>query len=251
MAAMTASPALIQASLIAVCTALLAVHFLAVGWLAMPAGIVLGIASYLISRPQNASNLLPADEKCVLVTSSDSEFGEQLVGELDAMGFTVFAGCRDPRGDQAIGLKNSSSDRVRLVQLDVTDDRQVQQAMREIASKTRVLWGIVNNAGLAACSPEEEVCSADDFKRVTEINLWGTVRVTKTFLPLVRAARGRVVNIASGVSRLNKSSRVAYSISKHGVESFSDILRMEMAKWGVKVCVIEPCANGYATALNK
>ncbi|NWX86811.1 BDH protein, partial [Nothoprocta ornata] len=101
------------------------------------------------------------------------------------------------------------------------------------------LWGLVNNAGISTFG-EVEFTSLDKYKEVAEINLWGTVRVTKAFLPLIRRAKGRVVNVASMLGRMASPSRSCYCISKFGVEAFSDCLRQEMYRWGVRVILIEP-----------
>ncbi|XP_064930003.1 D-beta-hydroxybutyrate dehydrogenase, mitochondrial isoform X3 [Columba livia] len=113
------------------------------------------------------------------------------------------------------------------------------------------LWGLVNNAGISTFG-EVEFATLDNYKNVAEINLWGTVRVTKAFLPLIRRAKGRVVNITSMLGRMVSPSRSCYCISKFGVAAFSDCLRQEMYRWGVRVILIEPsnfvAATGILTA---
>ncbi|KAK4819411.1 hypothetical protein QYF61_003682 [Mycteria americana] len=113
------------------------------------------------------------------------------------------------------------------------------------------LWGLVNNAGVSTFG-EVEFASLDNYKKVAEINLWGTVRVTKAFLPLIRRAKGRVVNITSMLGRMVSPSRSCYCISKFGVAAFSDCLRQEMYRWGVRVILVEPsnfvAATGILTA---
>ncbi|XP_069721493.1 D-beta-hydroxybutyrate dehydrogenase, mitochondrial-like isoform X2 [Phaenicophaeus curvirostris] len=119
------------------------------------------------------------------------------------------------------------------------------------AAEALGLWGLVNNAGVSAFG-EVEFASLDDYKNVAEINLWGTVRVTKAFLPLIRRAKGRVVNITSMLGRMASPSRSCYCVSKFGVAAFSDCLRQEMYRWGVRVILIEPsnfvAATGILTA---
>lgn len=77
-------------------------------------------------------------------------------------------------------------------------------------------------------------------KQVVDVNLWGTVSVTKMFLPLVKRAHGRIVNIGSAMSRVSLPGAVAYCMSKFGVIAFSDALRNEMKGLGVSVHLIEP-----------
>lgn len=72
------------------------------------------------------------------------------------------------------------------------------------------------------------------------MNLFGAIRVTKAFLPLIRKSKGRVVNVSSVLGRVADPFLGAYSITKFALEAFSDILRFEMMPFNVKVCMIEP-----------
>ena len=67
------------------------------------------------------------------------------------------------------------------------------------------LWGLVNNAAILSFSPIEWT-PVSTFKRLAEVNLWGMVDVTKTFLPLVKKARGRVVNMSSAAGKYSQTS---------------------------------------------
>jgi len=75
---------------------------------------------------------------------------------------------------------------------------------------------------------------------LASVNLFGTIRVTKAFLPLIRRSQGRVVNISSITGILSTPFLGAYSITKSGLETFSNILRLEMKPFNVKVCTIRP-----------
>ena len=101
------------------------------------------------------------------------------------------------------------------------------------------LWAVVNNAGIGYPGPIEWM-TVEEMKRVVNINLWGMVSVCKTFLPLLKKTKGRIVNVASTSGRLASPVAAAYCISKFGVEAFSDSLRNEMRHFRVTVHVIEP-----------
>ncbi|XP_054242158.1 D-beta-hydroxybutyrate dehydrogenase, mitochondrial-like [Indicator indicator] len=213
--------------------------------------------SLLLLMLRHARRSLPAEGKAVLITGCDKGFGHALAKRLHAEGFTVFAGCllMDENGDGAMELKNMNSDRMKVLQMDVCSDQEVAQAVdfvkRTLKEPEEGLWGLVNNAGVSTFG-EVEFASLDNYKKVAEINLWGTVRVTKAFLPLIRRAKGRVVNITSMLGRMVSPSRSCYCISKFGVAAFSDCLRQEMYRWGVRVILIEPsnfvAATGILTA---
>lgn len=83
----------------------------------------------------------------------------------------------------------------------------------------------------------------ESFKEIVDVNLWGMMYVTKTFLPLIKRARGRVLNVGSILGRITLPYMTAYAISKYGVEAFSDALRRETRPWGVNVSIIEAGAH--------
>ncbi|KAK3551670.1 hypothetical protein QTP70_021313 [Hemibagrus guttatus] len=198
-----------------------------------------------VAMPRIPRGSVSVDGKAVFVTGCDSGFGHALAKHLHKLGFTVFAGCflKDQDGEGVMELENMHSDRLKVVQLDVCSDEQVSKAVdfirANLENPEKGLWAVVNNAGVSNFG-EVEFTSMDTYKHVSEVNLWGTIRVTKAVLPLIRRAKGRVVNIASMYGRMGNALRSPYCISKYGVEAFSDCLRYEMKAWGVKVAIIEP-----------
>uniref|UniRef100_A0AAY4AAY2 3-hydroxybutyrate dehydrogenase, type 1 n=1 Tax=Denticeps clupeoides TaxID=299321 RepID=A0AAY4AAY2_9TELE len=196
-----------------------------------------------VAMPRLPRGTVKVEGKGVLITGCDSGFGHALAKHLHKMGFTVFAGCLLKGGDGAVDLAQMHSERMKVLQLDVCSGEQVEKAVEfvraNLENPENGLWAIVNNAGLSTFG-EVEFTTMDTYKQVSEVNLWGTIRVTKAFLPLVRRARGRVVNLASMYGRMGNALRSPYCVSKYGVEAFSDCLRYEMKAWGVKVSVVEP-----------
>ncbi|XP_072307005.1 D-beta-hydroxybutyrate dehydrogenase, mitochondrial [Eucyclogobius newberryi] len=198
-----------------------------------------------VAMPRIPRGWVKVEGKAVLVTGCDSGFGLGLAKHLHKLGFTVFAGCllKDKGGEGAQELQELHSDRMRVLQLDVCSEEQTHQAVEHIrhtlGDTEKGLWAVVNNAGVSTFG-EVEFTSIDTYRQVYEVNLLGTIRVTKAVLPLIRRAKGRVVNIASMYGRMGNIMRSPYCVSKYGVEAFSDCLRYEMKTWGVKVSVIEP-----------
>ncbi|KAM4771822.1 D-beta-hydroxybutyrate dehydrogenase, mitochondrial [Rhinophrynus dorsalis] len=192
--------------------------------------------------------------KAVLVTGCDSGFGFSLAKHLHERGFTVFAGCllKDKGDAGVLELDSMKSDRMKTVQLNVSNQSEVDMTVETIQENLKDpekgLWGVVNNAGISTFG-EVEFTSMETYKEVAEVNLWGTVRVTKACLPLIRRAKGRVVNISSMLGRMANPARSPYCITKFGVEAFSDCLRYEMHPLGVKVSVVEPGNFIAATSL--
>uniref|UniRef100_A0A8I3QYM5 D-beta-hydroxybutyrate dehydrogenase, mitochondrial n=1 Tax=Canis lupus familiaris TaxID=9615 RepID=A0A8I3QYM5_CANLF len=192
--------------------------------------------------------------KAVLVTGCDSGFGFSLAKHLHSKGFLVFAGClmKDQGGDGVKELDGLKSDRLRTIQLNVCKGEEVERVVEVVRSSLedpeKGMWGLVNNAGISTFG-EVEFTSMETYKEVAEVNLWGTVQMTKAFLPLIRRARGRIVNISSMLGRMANPARSPYCITKFGVEAFSDCLRYEMYPLGVKVSVVEPGNFIAATSL--
>nr|CAD7430876.1 unnamed protein product [Timema monikensis] len=346
------------------------------------------------SKKLQPRRLLPGlDRRAVLISGCDTGFGNLCARRLDAMGVSVYAGCLFPAGPGAQGLKNTCSQNLHLVPLDVTKDEDMHEAVRQVQDTLghrgecslldplhltlidrtqeivghrglrkkvghrgecslldplhltltdrtqeivghrgecslldplhltlidrtqeivgyrgecslldplhltfidrtqdtlghrgecslldplhltlidrtqekvghRVLWAVVNNAGIGSYG-EVEWSPLDLYLRMFQVNALGTVRMTKTFLPLVRECRGRVVCVASLAGNTTSCNRCryvhpnisAYSMSKSAVLAFVDGLRREMDKWSVTVVSIEPALyrtriSDEATMLN-
>lgn len=184
---------------------------------------------------------LPAKDKAVLITGCDSGFGFAIAQKLDSIGMKVLAGCLDQCGKGATKLKSSCSERLVVLKLDVTNHSDIENAKsyaQELLGEDG-LWGLVNNAGISYFA-ETEMTSEEIFQKTINVNLFGTIRLTKAFLPLIRKSKGRIINMASFVARIPINGTSAYSVSKSAIVAFSDILRLEMKKWDVHVSIIEP-----------
>ncbi|XP_078586139.1 retinol dehydrogenase 16-like [Branchiostoma floridae x Branchiostoma japonicum] len=183
-------------------------------------------------------------DKTVLITGCDTGFGNLLARRLDQLGLRVFAGCLTEAG--VAELRQSCSERLQPIRMDVTSSDSVQTAFRVVqkAVGSKGLWGLVNNAGIVGSGVGAmEWATVTDYQAVLNVNLLGMIDVTRTFLPLLKRSRGRVVNVASAAGRMVSKYITSYSVSKFGVEAFSDSLRRSMRCFGVKVHIIEP---GYS-----
>ncbi|KAG0722640.1 D-beta-hydroxybutyrate dehydrogenase, mitochondrial [Chionoecetes opilio] len=197
-----------------------------------------------------ASLYVSSAGKAVLITGCDSGFGFALAQHLDTLGFRVMAGCLALDGEGANQLRASASPRLHTIQLDVTSTDEVGRAVQEVEDlilEGEVLWAVVNNAGLSTFG-EVEWVQEHTFRKILDVNVMGMVAVTKAFLPFIRQAKGRVVNMASMYGRMGNVMRGPYVLSKYAVEGFTDCLRQEMRPWGVAVSLIEP--GNYVAATN-
>jgi len=182
-----------------------------------------------------------AQRPTVVVSGASKGIGRACVLELARRGYRVFAGVRSA-ADGAV-LREDAGERVTPLILDVTRETDVTRAAEMVrdAVGERGVWGLVNNAGIVVAGPLEFL-PAEALREQFEVNVFGAVALTRAFLPLLRAARGRIVNVSSVNGRLAAPFTGAYAGSKFALEALSDALRAELAPAGVAVVVIQPGA---------
>jgi NAD(P)-dependent dehydrogenase (short-subunit alcohol dehydrogenase family) len=178
--------------------------------------------------------------RAVVITGSSTGIGRACALALDRGGFDVFAGVRRPEDGEA--LRAAASERLEPLIIDVADGASIAAAAERVREATggRVA-GLVNNAGLVVPGPVEAV-ELEALRRQLEVNVVGQVAVTQAFLPMIRAARGRVVLMSSIGGRMAFPHLSPYNASKHALEAIGDSLRQEMRQFGVEVAIIEPGA---------
>jgi NAD(P)-dependent dehydrogenase (short-subunit alcohol dehydrogenase family) len=174
----------------------------------------------------------------VLVTGASSGMGKAFALRLAEGGFTVFAGVRKERDARQLEEGGSA---LRPILLDVTSEQMIAGALAAIREAVGAagLAGLVNNAGVAVTGPMELVPLAE-LRRQLEINVLGQVAVTQACLPLLRTARGRIVNVGSVGARFALPFGGPLNSSKAALESISDSMRMELRPWGIRVVLVSP-----------
>lgn len=179
--------------------------------------------------------------RSVVITGASTGIGAACALALDKLNFRVFAGVRK-RADGA-ALQAQAGGKLTPIQLDVTNAQDIAASLATIAGEVgdAGLAGLVNNAGIGVVGPLE-IVSLDELRTQFEVNVIGLIAVTQAFLPLLRKARGRVVNMSSIAGRAAMPYMGPYAASKHALEALSDALRIELQHTGVRVSVIEPGA---------
>ena len=168
----------------------------------------------------------------VLVTGASTGIGEASVRHLLGLDFDVVAGVRkDEDAERLSGLG------ARALKLDVTDQASIDAARAELGDVP--LAGLVNNAGIAVSAPLEFV-PIEELRTQLEVNVIGQVAVTQAFLPALRKARGRIVNVSSIGGRIAMPLGGPYNASKFALEGLSDSLRRELRADGIEVSLVEP-----------
>ncbi|XP_031459076.1 retinol dehydrogenase 5 isoform X2 [Phasianus colchicus] len=178
-------------------------------------------------------------DKHVFITGCDSGFGNLLARRLAQRGFRVLAACLTPQG--ADGLQRGCAGHLRTTLLDVTRSDSIRRAAEWVREEVgeKGLFGLVNNAGVANPIGPTEWMRIEDYQQVMAVNTFGAIEVTLQLLPLLKRARGRVVNTSSVLGRLSANGG-GYCVSKYCIEAFSDSLRRDMYHFGVKVSIVEP-----------
>jgi NAD(P)-dependent dehydrogenase (short-subunit alcohol dehydrogenase family) len=177
--------------------------------------------------------------RAVVITGASTGIGAACALEMGRRGWRVFAGVRTDAAAQT--LRQRATGRLTPLMLDLTDPAAIAEAARKVSDEVAEagLSGLVNNAGIVVAGPLE-MLPLEEFRKQLEINVLGQVAVTQAMLPLVRTARGRIVNVASLNGRLVVPFLGAYSASKFALEAISDALRLELRRWGIAVSVVEP-----------
>lgn len=181
--------------------------------------------------------------KTVLITGTSSGYGRATALHFHAQGWNVIATMRSPRPDVL-----PSSDRLRIVGLDVTRPESITAAL-DVAGPVDVL---VNNAGI----PSVSVFEGTPMTRVREVfetNTFGVMAMTQAVLPRFRErGSGVVVNVTSSVVLGHMPLSAVYKASKMAVEGFTSSLALELAPFSVRAMTVQPGAclttNFAATA---
>ena len=184
---------------------------------------------------------MESKSRSVVITGASSGIGRATALRLARKGWRVFAAVRKESDAAAIAGENIGG--LDTVLLDVTDRESIAGAARNVRTRLagRGLDGLVNNAGVGSVSPVEYT-PLEKLREIFEINLFGQIATIQAFLPLIRAAKGRIVNNGSVGDHLTSPFGGALASSKAAFASMSAALRLELKPQGIEVCVIEPGA---------
>ncbi|GAC1328882.1 MAG: SDR family oxidoreductase [Candidatus Dormibacteria bacterium] len=187
----------------------------------------------------SGSPVEPGSRGAVLITGASTGIGEATAICLAGNGFTVFAGYRKDADGEALRGHHLSG--IRPLRIDVTSQESIDAAVAEVAAAVGPagLAGLVNNAGISGGGPLEFTPMAD-IRAMFEVNVFGLIATTQAFMPLIRAAGGRVVCTGSISGRTTVPFAAPYSMTKAAVQSLCHALRVELRPWGIPVVCVEP-----------
>jgi len=173
--------------------------------------------------------------KVILITGASSGIGKSCAEYLSKKGYKVYGTSRKPITGMKTGV--SSYD---IIQMDVNEEVSISQCIDHIISKEGRLDVVVNNAGIGIAGSVEDT-SIDDMKYQFETNYFGVLRVCQEVLPIMRKQQyGYIINIGSIAGLIGTPFQGAYSASKSAVQSLTEVLRMEVMPYGIRIVLIEP-----------
>lgn len=179
--------------------------------------------------------------KVILVTGASSGIGESIAQSLAAAGYKVYAASRKVTTGH---IRHGTIE----LQMDVCDEESVQRAIEYIRQKDGHLFGLINSAGLGMTG-SVEFTSDKEARTLFDTNVFGVLNVCRAAIPLIRPQRdGYIINITSIAAQMGLPYRGIYSSSKFAVEGFTESLSMEVSRFGIKVCIIEP--GDFRTGIN-
>lgn len=177
----------------------------------------------------------------VLITGASSGIGRATAEYLSQHGYKVYGTSRKIESGIVSQEKNTDDTGfIRMLRMDVLSDESVKEAVNRVLEIEGTIDVLINNAGYGIAGSVEDT-SHDEAFRQFDTNFFGMLRVIRSVLPVMRENRkGLIINISSVAALIPIPYQSMYCASKAATESVTEILRMETAQFGIKVCLVEP-----------
>jgi len=183
--------------------------------------------------------------KNVLITGAAGGFGTIIIEALLAEGYNVTGAMRDAEGRNKLAAQTLESQGVFVVEIDVTSDDSVVEGVNKAVARMGSIDILINNAGLGAGGIQEGF-TADDWKKVFDVNVFGVQRMSRAVLPFMKMQQhGLLMLISSLSARLSVPFQGPYSPSKWAAEALAESYRVEVSNLGIESCIVEP--GGFPT----
>lgn len=181
----------------------------------------------------------------ILITGASGAFGSLACIQLAENGHQVVGTMRSIQGKNQSLANELKSKGVALVELDVTNDESVNTGVKAAIEHMNGLDTVFNNAGIGA-NGILECFTADDIKKLFDVNVFGTQRLMRAVLPHLRQQRkGTIIHTSSCIGRVTTPFLASYSASKYALESLAEGYRAELSVFGIESCIVEP--GGFPT----
>ena len=182
-------------------------------------------------------------KKIILITGTNSGFGWLTANSVAALGHKVYATMRDTEGKNADKAKALALvENITVLDVSLTDETSVKNAIDTIISKEGTIDVLVNNAGIAMFGVAESYTTAD-VQQMFDVNVIAPWRLMKLVLPFMRKqSEGLIINVSSGWGRFSAPFSVIYAASKFALEGLSEGLHYEVRPLGVDIAIVQPGA---------
>ena len=176
----------------------------------------------------------------VLITGASSGFGKACAEHFSRCGYLVYGTSRRAGAETGANNRRTSSPAWTIIPMDVRDQASVEAGVANVLERTGRIDVLVNNAGIAIAGAVEDT-SVDEVKEQFETNFFGTYRVTRAVVPVMRMqGGGHILNISSVAGVMGIPFQSAYSASKFAIEGMTESLRIEVRPFGIHVVLVEP-----------
>ncbi|HAW70217.1 MAG TPA: hypothetical protein DHD79_08565 [Firmicutes bacterium] len=176
----------------------------------------------------------------VLITGASSGIGAAIAKLLAENNYHVWGTTRKETSAIPFPVSPEAAQRIKFVRLDVTDDSSVKKCFAQVMQEAGHIDVLINNAGYGIYGSIEDV-TIELAKAQFETNVFGTLRMIRAFLPVMRQrGSGLIINVSSLAGKLVIPFQTHYAASKHAIEAFTEGLRQEVRPFGIKVAMIEP-----------
>ena len=182
-------------------------------------------------------------KKVVLITGTNSGFGWLAAHSIAALGHKVYATMRNTQDKNAEPAKALSAvENVTVLDVSLTDEDSVKQAVNRIIDAEGTIDVLVNNAGFSMNGVAESFTTTD-VQKIFDVNVFAPWRFIKQVLPAMRKqAEGLIINVTSGFGRVAFPFATIYAGSKFGLEGISEGLHYELKRLGIDVAILQPGA---------
>lgn len=175
-------------------------------------------------------------KKTLVITGASTGIGRATALYFAGKGWNVAATMRSPEKEKEL----QEIDNIKVYQLDVTNKESITRAYDTIISDYDKVDALLNNAGYALYGPFE-VSTSEQIRKEFDVNVFGLMDVTRTFLPTFREQKdGVIMNVSSMGGKITFPLISTYHSTKFAVEGFSEVLAYELDGLGIKVKLIEP-----------
>jgi NAD(P)-dependent dehydrogenase (short-subunit alcohol dehydrogenase family) len=172
--------------------------------------------------------------RTVLVTGAASGVGRCVALRLNELGYHVVAGDVNQGGLEELRALQPT---IEIVSLNVASPVSVNEVVSQLLQKG--VYGVINVAGISNPQPVL-TCSEEVMKTIFEVNAFGPMRIIRGLYPALRASQGVIINVTSVAGKCAWPWQGFYAATKFALEGFSDVLRREIGRFGIRTVLIEP-----------